>query len=111
MTGEPGGSEGTPDDRAPAATDDELDLDRRRLSNKGTRDDLVLRKRVANGILGLMVIQIAAADYIFYLYGTAWEWRIPTAAINGWLTATVVQIVSVVLVITRYLFPKDGFRD
>ncbi|MDQ3090278.1 MAG: hypothetical protein M3R46_01180 [Actinomycetota bacterium] len=55
-------------------------------------------------------IQIAAADYIFYLYGSAWEWRIPTAAINGWLTATVVQVVSVVLVTTRYLFPKDGFR-
>ncbi len=29
---------------------------------------------------------------------------------NAWLAATVIQVVSVVLVITKYLFPSGGER-
>lgn len=33
------------------------------------------------------------------------HWQVPTAAIQAWLAATVVQVIGIVLVITRSLFP------
>jgi hypothetical protein len=36
-----------------------------------------------------------------------YDWRPPEAVVQVWLTATFVQIVSVVVVITRSLFPGE----
>jgi hypothetical protein len=77
------------------------DLERRKRES-----DLGLRRVVGYGALTLMALQIATADVAFYLYGASNSWDIPVAAINGWLAATVIQVVSIVLVITRYLFPS-----
>jgi hypothetical protein len=44
---------------------------------------------------------------VFVWYGDTNAWHIPALAITGWLAATVVQVMSVVLVITRYLFPHE----
>jgi len=52
-----------------------------------------------------MVAQLLIADTAFYVYGFANGWDIPTAAITTWLGATVIQIVGVVLVIAKNLFP------
>lgn len=65
---------------------------------------------VGYGALTAMLIQIAAADAGFYLYGHAEKWHLPPEAIIGWLSATVVQIVAIVLVITNYLFPSGGAK-
>ena len=91
--------------KLPAQTDAELEVLRKTTRVKGEQADLILRKRVANGALIVMLVQIALADAGFYLYGHGNGWHIPVAAIDGWLGATVIQIVSVVLVITGYLFP------
>jgi hypothetical protein len=53
-----------------------------------------------------MVAQLLIADTAFYLYGFENGWHIPTAAITTWLAATVIQIVGVVLVIAKNLFPS-----
>jgi len=92
--------------RVPASTDDEIDQEQRRVNLRESKDDLTLRKRFAYGAMGLMLVQVAAANYIFYLYGSALKWQIPAVAMTGWLTATVVQLVSVVLVVARNLFPR-----
>lgn len=89
-------------DPPPEPADDE-DLNRAK-----KRSDLGVRKRVGNGALLAMGVQIAVADAVFFVYGHANEWDIPVSAIHAWLGATVVQVVSVVLVITRYLFPAGG---
>lgn len=86
--------------------DRDRDLDRAR-----KKDDLGLRKIVARGALVLMALQIIAADSVFIVYAVAERWHLEVAAIQAWLAATVIQVVSVVLVITRYLFPAGGFRD
>ena len=69
-------------------------------------DEHELRKKVARRVYLATGAQVLIADVAFYLY--AWlgrDWDLPVEAISVWLTATVVQVIAVVLVITRYLFP------
>ncbi len=91
-----------------ARTDEELDRRTKEIEFTKGSDVVGFRRLFARTILVVMFLQIAAANTAFYLYGFAYDWQIPVAAINGWLAATVVQVVSVVLVITRYLFPPGG---
>lgn len=59
------------------------------------------------GALGLMVIQLGIADWVFIKYASSKGWaNLPTGAIQAWLAATVVQVVAVVLIIARSLFPQ-----
>lgn len=59
-------------------------------------------------ILGLMGGQLVVVNAGFLLYtALGYDWAPPTGAVQLWLTATFVQIVSVVVVITRSLFPGE----
>ncbi len=78
------------------------------LKTQGQLDDLKLKRRVGNGALIVMIVQVGIADAAFFFYGFANNWQIPTGAITGWLAATVIQVVSIVVIITKYLFPGDG---
>ena len=74
---------------------------------KQRTDEHELRKMVAACVYIATAVQVAVADIAFYLY--AWlgrDWDVPTQAISVWLGATVVQVIAVLLVITRYLFPS-----
>jgi hypothetical protein len=73
-----------------------------------THSDTKLSRIVAGIALGIMALQIVAADGAFYMYGNGNNWHIPVAAIQAWLAATVIQVVSIVLVIARSLFPGKG---
>ena len=75
------------------------------LRRQKRKNEVDLHRRVGNGALLLMVAQLLIADAAFYLYGFENGWHIPTAAITAWLAATVIQIVGVVLVIAKNLFP------
>ena len=44
------------------------------------------------------------AGFLFYSW-KGWDWKPPDGVVQIWLTATFVQIVSVVVVITKSLFP------
>jgi hypothetical protein len=67
---------------------------------------LVQRRRFANAAGVMAVLQVVCADAVFIAYASIGvNWKIPTPAILGWLAATVVQVIGVVLVITRSLFP------
>lgn len=81
------------------------------LTRQRKKDDLLLRKIVARGALLIMAAQIAVANWVFIRYAQANEWNPDVTAIHAWLAATVIEVISVVLVITRYLFPPDGPRD
>ena len=72
-------------------------------------DEHGLRKKVAKYAYIATAVQIAVADAVFIVYAWAGvSWNVPTAAIAAWLSATVVQVIAVLLVITRYLFPEGG---
>jgi hypothetical protein len=66
-----------------------------------------LRFGIAIAALVVMALQVLAANGIFAWYGIAAQWAVPSSAITAWLGATVVEVVSVVLVIVNYLFPAE----
>lgn len=79
------------------------------LVTEGKRRDLVLRERVATFALWGVSAELLIANAVFVAY--AWvgkHWNLPTAAIDVWLSATVVQIIGILYVIANYLFPKSG---
>lgn len=69
-----------------------------------------LRRAYARRILLLLLAQFLIADAVFVAFAWAGEhWHLSTAVIDVWLAATVVQVVGIVLVVTRNLFPdRDG---
>lgn len=67
-----------------------------------------LRKVYAKVFRWAMLAQIALADGIFVMY--AWRgrhWNVEASVMDVWLAATVVQVVSIVAIITTSLFPAD----
>jgi hypothetical protein len=95
----------------PPAPKDKLEEDRRSVVVERARSDLVLSQVVGYGALGIMAVQLAVADTGFLFYGLWNHWKVPAAAIEIWLAAIVVQVIGVVLLITKYLFPASGGND
>jgi hypothetical protein len=89
----------------------EADLAQQRHTLDTEKDNRKLRKYVANGALLVMLAQVVAANGTFIWYGDTNGWDISPAAISSWMAATVAQVVSVVLVITNYLFPNPKGKD
>ena len=71
----------------------------------GYLDDLGLRRLYAKWLLIAMGAQLAVVDVIFLAYCVGNDWNVPTSAIDIFMGSTIVQVFSVVVVITRYLFP------
>lgn len=78
------------------------------VSTQNDLNDLDLKRKVGNWILILMLVQVGVADVVFVVYGICNGFHIPAAAITGWLGATVIEVISVVVIITQYLFPGEG---
>lgn len=76
-----------------------------RAKHRNAKTDSRLRQWLGYGALVAMALQLIAADYVFYRYAHAKDWRLPVEAIIGWLTATVVQIFIILRGLGRYLFP------
>lgn len=71
--------------------------------------DLTLQRLVGYGGVALVLIQLGIANWVFIKYADHKGWAdIPTGAIQAWLGATVVQVVALVLVIARSVFPEGG---
>src|ERR1700712_464537 len=66
-----------------------------------------LRQMYADWILWLLGAQFVIADAVFVTF--AWvgrSWELSSGVIEVWLAATVVQVVGVVAIVTRHLFPN-----
>ena len=75
------------------------------LKRRDIAQDIALKKRYANALLLLMAAQVVIANVLVYLYaGLGRSWDVPTSVVQVWLGATVVELVGVVAVVTRYLF-------
>ncbi len=72
--------------------------------------DIQLKKAYAKWLLILVAAQMIVADAVFIAYAWAGNgWHIEASVIQIWLGATLVELIGVTLVITRYLFPRrDG---
>lgn len=68
-----------------------------------------LRGEFAKNLKFLLAGQIIVADVVFTVY--AWvgvRWRIPPAVISAWLGALVVQVIGVVAIVVKGIFPIEG---
>jgi hypothetical protein len=112
------GSSGSPITDEPGNIEDDIgarDPKRRRAlspEEEAKTKDLTalteLKQRYGKWILILMGLQLAVVNLVFLLY--AWlgfDFKPPEKIVQIWLVATFVQIVSVVVVITRSLFPNE----
>jgi glutathione S-transferase len=65
-----------------------------------------LRQRYADWIIWLLGAQFVIADAVFVAFAWAGRrWDLPPGVVEVWLAATVVQVVGVVAIVTRHLFP------
>lgn len=69
-----------------------------------------LRQRYGDWLLWLLGAQFLIADALFVAFAWAGRrWDLPPGVIEVWLAATVIQVVGVVAIVTRHLFPgRDG---
>lgn len=78
-----------------------------RLHRQDLAQDIQLKRQYAKWLLGAMLGQMLFANVVFVLY--AWlgrDWVLSPSVINVWLGATLAEVVGIVLVVTRYLFPR-----
>ncbi|PJE02354.1 MAG: hypothetical protein CK428_29915 [Mycobacterium sp.] len=61
-------------------------------------------------LLLAMIVQVGVADYFFWRYLQAYEFKAPEQTMSVWIGAAVVQLIGLVVIITKYLFP-DGKGD
>jgi hypothetical protein len=68
--------------------------------------DVALKRQYALSLLRLLRWQFVTTNGVFVVYAN-WgvHWRIPDAVILGWIGSTVVELVGVIAIVTRYLFP------
>lgn len=94
-----------------------LDLENGKLKSKlqKIKGENILRMVLGIGSIVLVFIQLIVCDIGIFLYG--WEcykrgWQIPTEVVLGWLSASLIEIIGVLWVIARSLFPfRDKRRD
>ncbi len=78
-----------------------------RLESKDREQDIGLKKTYANCLLILLGVQLFIADGVFMVYaqkGVGWHLSAPV--IDVWLGSTLVEVIGIVLVVARYLFPR-----
>ena len=83
------------------------------LAAKERVQDRKLKLAYATWLRWLLAAQLGIADTVFIVYAWAGRrWHLDPAVIDVWLGATVVQVVGIVLVVTRHLFPlRDGQKE
>jgi hypothetical protein len=69
-----------------------------------------LRQSYADWILRMLGAQFLVADIVFVTFAWAGRrWDLPPEVVEVWLVATVAQVVGVVAIVSRHLFPnRDG---
>ncbi len=69
--------------------------------------DIKLKRMYGRTLLTVMTVQLGVADLLFFLYAVfGLRWAIQTSVMQTWLAATVVEVIGIALVVTRYLFPR-----
>jgi len=89
--------------------DRSVETRKRAIDNEKSGVDLTLQKWIGYGGPALMFIQLVIANLVFVKYAHEKGWgSIPTGVIQVYLAATVVQVIGVVLIIARSVFPEGG---
>jgi hypothetical protein len=83
-------------------------LDDSQIATENERLKLGQRRMVAIVAAVMAICQVVCADVVFVVYAAIGvHWKLPVAAIQAWLAATVVQVIGLVVIITQSLFPRS----
>lgn len=88
------------------APEDDPELRTRGAAADDAAQNVKLKKMFARGLLGLLFLQLTAANVAFYFFGSSANWRISDAVMLGWISSTVVEIIGIVLIVVKNLFPN-----
>ncbi|MFD2839364.1 hypothetical protein ACFSYH_02100 [Populibacterium corticicola] len=73
---------------------------------------LQLRRTVAKWAIFFVVLQLACSNYFFWRYLDGRDFSIHPEVMIAWLSACVIEVIGILVVITRSLFPqKDRSKD
>jgi len=79
--------------------------DHDRLRNEALEEDNRLKRRYGNGLLIALAVQLLIMNLVFAAVGFGWldykDW-----ALHLYVSGTLAEIFALVLVVTKYLFPK-----
>lgn len=75
------------------------------LGRKNDETDLLLKRWISVRVMRWMKWQLVTVNVFIICYAIGVDWRVPPVLITTWFSATVVQIVGIVFIIARYLFP------
>ena len=80
------------------------------LKKEYAKQEMALRRNYATSLLVILAVQIVVADVVFCVFAALGEhWHLSDGVIQIWLAAAVVEVIGVVAVVTRHLFPRrDG---
>lgn len=99
--------------RSGSASADSAELESLRpaqLQAKDHQQDIDLKKKYADWLLGAVIGQLVLANAVFIAYAWAGKgWDLDAVVIDVWLAATLVQVVGVVAIVTRYLFSSTNW--
>lgn len=84
-----------------------LNNDQARVNLDKAKKSVQLRTGYGWAALALMGAQVVTADVGFFMYGSGNHWHIAPQAMDVWLAAAVVQVIGVVALITKSLFPVE----
>lgn len=74
---------------------------------KDREDRAKLRMIVAAITLGMMLLQLVAVNVFMFMFALNNDWDVSDSVIVGWLAGTFVEIIAVVAIIARHLFPGE----
>lgn len=87
---------------------DDADLRTKGAAAADAEQNVALKKTFAWALLVLLALQLAATNVAFYIFGASAGWVISDSVMLGWMAATVVEIIGIVLVVVRNLFPTKA---
>jgi hypothetical protein len=90
-----------------AVVDEDDEVTAATLKLRDRKQTMKLRFTLAWFTMGAVAVQLLTANVLFALYLSLPSWRenTPPVVIVAWLSATVVEVIGIVLVIARNLFP------
>ncbi len=79
-----------------------------RIDDAISAQDIELKGKYARWVPYLLIGQLVAANTLMFLYaGLGRDWDVPPEVIITWLSASVVEVVGIALVVTRYLEARE----
>ena len=80
------------------------------LSKRDKEQDLRLKGIYGIWVLVIVSVQVLVVNVLMFLYaGLGRHWDVTGTVLQVWLSATVVELIGVLAIVARYLFPRrDG---